>query len=63
MVHACLESMCALENCQWCGVPCFAGPAMRKESSVPSGYEAVTVEKREPLLCREWNPRLRSHGP
>jgi hypothetical protein len=23
-----LEPMCPLENCQWCGEPCFAGVAI-----------------------------------
>jgi hypothetical protein len=34
-LHAYCEQMCALENCQWCGEPCFALAAISTDGFLP----------------------------
>jgi hypothetical protein len=34
--------VCALDNCQWCGVPCFAGAAISLDGYLP--WEELKVK-------------------
>jgi hypothetical protein len=38
--------MCALENCQWCEEPCFAGAAISKDGFLP---QIPSLNKRKSL--------------
>jgi hypothetical protein len=44
------EPVCALENCQWCGEPCFSGAAISSVNSHFHIFSARTTHRKIPLL-------------